>query len=192
MEATMEAAPEVTSPVTPPVERVMVLGGRTFRQSTVTTIDRDAYLSKRFRVSGLAAFSRTFDPATDDLNEFSEKLLWEAFESGRAVRDSCGDADPGRRPMDAQGRGDQCRVLRESHGRRRQTRDRGALRRYPVRFFSARRCLEKDFPEYFGNVGDEPGQQRPDAANAADAADAASANEPHGAPSAALVSSEHP
>jgi hypothetical protein len=82
MEATMEAAPEVTSPVTPPVERVMVLGGRTFRQSTVTTIDRDAYLSKRFRVSGLAAFSRTFDPATDDLNEFSEKLLWEAFESG--------------------------------------------------------------------------------------------------------------
>lgn len=87
MEATIEAtetapAAEATEPVTPPAERVMVLGGRTFRQSNVTTIDRDAYLSKRFRVSGLAAFSRTFNPATDDLNEFSERLLWEAFESG--------------------------------------------------------------------------------------------------------------
>lgn len=82
METTIEAPSEDGPELTAAAERVMVIGGRTFRQSRVTTIDRDSYVIKRYRVSGLAAFSRTFEPAIHDLNEFAEKLLWEAYESG--------------------------------------------------------------------------------------------------------------
>ena len=78
MEATTEA-PGITGEQP---ERIVTLGGRTFRQSSITTVDRDTYMMRRYRTSGLAAFVKTFNPATDTLDSFGEKVYFEAFESG--------------------------------------------------------------------------------------------------------------
>jgi hypothetical protein len=189
MEATMEAAPQATSPVTPPVERVMVLGGRTFRQSTVTTIDRDAYLSKRFRVSGLAAFSRTFDPATDDLNEFSEKLLWEAFESGVLYEILAGmliqDGVRWTRKV-AETNAAFFANLTDAADKHAIAERSGDILFDFLVLAAASRKTSPSTSETSETSQDNSGQTQPTQQTQQ------APNEPHGAPSAALVSSEHP
>lgn len=63
-------------------QEAIVLGGRTFRKASVTSLDQDAYVMKRMRSVGLIDMVATFDPKKDDLNRFSEELLMAAFESG--------------------------------------------------------------------------------------------------------------
>jgi hypothetical protein len=85
MEATMEAnaqdsaqdsAQDAALPAT------ITLGGRTFRRAESTTVDQDAYVTKRLRDSGLAKMLSDFDPRTDDLLDLNERIIFEAYERG--------------------------------------------------------------------------------------------------------------
>lgn len=61
----------------------VVIARRTFLPATeTTTIDQDAYVMKRYRASGLHAIVQGFNPERDDLNALSERLLWEALDTG--------------------------------------------------------------------------------------------------------------
>lgn len=67
----------------PTKEIILKIQGRTFKKAITTTIDQDAYVMKRMREFGLVEMAASFDPKTDDLNEFSQNLLMEAFETGK-------------------------------------------------------------------------------------------------------------
>lgn len=58
------------------------LHGRTFRRATSTSVDQDAYVTKRLRDSGLSGILDEFDPAKDDIAALNERIIWEAFERG--------------------------------------------------------------------------------------------------------------
>lgn len=60
----------------------MQLHGRTFEVVTTTTIQQDAFVIKRMRSMGMEEMVRSFDPATGNLDAFSERILLQAFEDG--------------------------------------------------------------------------------------------------------------
>jgi hypothetical protein len=79
MEATTEAPAQPEESAAP---TTLTLAGRTFRRATSTTVDQDAYVTKRLRDSGLAKILDDFDPRTDDLLALNERIVWEAYERG--------------------------------------------------------------------------------------------------------------
>lgn len=61
----------------------LTIGGRVFQRATVTTLDQDAYVMQRMRAFGLAEMASAFDPKTGHMEDFGEKVLLAAFESGQ-------------------------------------------------------------------------------------------------------------
>jgi len=66
----------------PALPSAIILKGRTFRRATSTSVDQDAYVTKRLRDSGLSTILQSFDPAVDDIVSLNERIIWEAFERG--------------------------------------------------------------------------------------------------------------